>query len=113
MEITITNDGIRVTRALKKYILDKFKRLEHITNKTPSVHVTLSLENLEQVAKALMHAHGTEFYARAESKDLYAAIDDLIDKMELQINKHKQKEKEKRRDKSEHFNVEDDETKEL
>jgi putative sigma-54 modulation protein len=109
MQITITNDGIEVTEALKKYISDKFKnRLEHLTNKTPSVHVTLSLENLEQVAKALMHAHGTEFYARAESKDLYAAIDDLVDKMEQQINKHKQKEKEKRRDKSEHFNAEED-----
>ncbi len=110
MQITITNDGIEVTDALKQYILDKFKRLEHIISKSSSIHVTLSLENLEQVAKALIHAHGIEFYASAESKDLYAAIDNLIDKMELQINKHKQKEKEKRRDKSEQFNAEEDDT---
>jgi putative sigma-54 modulation protein len=103
MQITITNDGIEVTDALKQYILDKFKRLERITTTTTAVHVTLSLENLEQVAKGLVHAHGTEFYARAESEDLYAAVDDLIQKIELQINKHKQKEKEKRRDKSENY----------
>lgn len=112
MQITITNTGIKVTEALKEYILDKFKRLEHITNNTPSVHVTLSLENLEQVAKASIHAHGRDFHASAESKDLYAAIDKLIDRIELKINKHKQKEKEKRHDKSGHFKVEDDDTKE-
>ena len=104
MQITITNDGIEVTEALKQLIVEKFKRLERITTKTTAIHVTLSLENVEQVAKALVHAHGTEFYARAEAENLYAAIDDLIDKIEQQINKHKQKEKEKRRDKSEDYN---------
>src|SRR5436189_6194176 len=104
MQITITNDGIEVTDALKQHILDKFKRLDRILTKATSIHVTLSIENLEQVAKALVHAHGTEFYASAESEDLYKAIDDLIDKIELQANKHKQKEKEKRHDSSEKFN---------
>jgi len=104
MQITITNDGIEVTDALKQYLLDKFKRLERITPKTTEVHVTLSLENLAQIAKALVHAHGTEFYARAQSADLYTAIDDLTHKIELQINKHKQKGKEKRRDESEKYN---------
>jgi putative sigma-54 modulation protein len=104
MQITITNDGIEVTDALKQHILDKFKRLDRILLKATTIHVTLSLENLEQVAKALVHAHGTEFYARAESEDLYQAIDDLIDKIELQVNRHKQKEKEKRHDRSEKFN---------
>lgn len=104
MQITITNDGIEITDALKQYILDKFKHLDRILTKTTAIHVTLSLENLEQVAKALVHAHGTEFYASAESEDLYRAVDDLVDKIELQVNKHKQKEKEKRHDKSEKFN---------
>lgn len=108
MQIIITNDGIEVTEALKQHILDKFKRLERITTKITAIHVTLSLENLEQVAKALVNEHGIEFYARAESEDLYTAIDALIDKLELQITKHKQKEKEKRHDKSEDFDVDKD-----
>ncbi|WP_218814051.1 ribosome hibernation-promoting factor, HPF/YfiA family [Rickettsiella endosymbiont of Dermanyssus gallinae] len=103
MQITITDDGIKVTDALRQHI-DKFNRLDHILTKATSIHVTLSVENLEQVAKALVHAHGTEFYARAESTDLYTAIDDLIDKIEQQVNKHKQKQKEKRHDSSEKFN---------
>ncbi|MDQ8039144.1 MAG: ribosome-associated translation inhibitor RaiA [Rickettsiella sp.] len=105
MQITITNDGIKVTGALKQHIDDKFKRLERITSKTTAVHITLSLENLQQVAKALVNEHGIEFYARSESEDLYSAIDALIDKLELQINKHKKKEKEKRHDKSENFDI--------
>lgn len=102
MQITITDAGIEVTHALKQHISDKFKRLDPILTKA-SIHVTLSIENLEQVAKALVHAHGTEFYASAKSEDLYTAIDGLIDKIEQQVNKHKQKEMEKRHDSSEKF----------
>lgn len=107
MLITITNDGIEVTDALKEHILHKFKRLERILIDA-TVHVTLSLENLEQVAKALVHAHGTEFYARAESEDLYNTIDELVHKIDLQVNKHKQKEKEKRHDSSANFDFNDE-----
>lgn len=111
MQITITDDGIKVTDALKQYILDKFKRLERITHKTTMIHITLSLENLDQIAKALVHTHGTEFYASAKNESLYPAIDDLIDRIEQQINKHKQKIKEKRHDRSEKYGPE--ESKEL
>ncbi|EDP45670.1 ribosome hibernation-promoting factor, HPF/YfiA family [Rickettsiella grylli] len=106
MQITITDDGIKVTDALKQYILDKFKRLERITHKTSTLHITLSLEHLDQVAKALMHTHGNEFYARAKNENLYTAIDELIDKIEQQINKHKLKSKEKRHDRSEKYDPE-------
>jgi len=109
MQITITDDGIKVTDALKQYILDKFKRLERITHKTTAIHITLSLENLDQVAKALVHTHGTEFYASAENENLYSAIDNLIDRIEQQINKHKQKFKEKRHDRSEKYGPEESE----
>ena len=107
MQVTITDDGIKLTDALKQHILDKFKRLERITHKTTTIHITLSLENLEQVAKALVHTHGTEFYASAGNENLYPAIDDLIDRIEHQINKYKQKIKEKRRDRSEEYGPEE------
>lgn len=108
MQITITNDGIELTKALKQLILDKFERLERVLTRTATVHITLSLENLEQVAKALVHAHGSEFYASAQDENLYAAIDDLVDKIEQQITKHKQKEKEKRHDKTENLGPEEE-----
>jgi putative sigma-54 modulation protein len=108
MQITITNDGIELTEALKQLILDKFKRLERITTRTAAIHITLSLENLEQIAKALVHAHGIEFYASAQNENLYAAIDDLVDKIEQQITKHKQKEKEKRHDKTEDYSSDEE-----
>lgn len=107
MQITITDDGIKVTEALRQYILDKFKRLERVTTESAALHITLSLEHVEQVAKGLLHTHGAEFYASAKAESLYPAIDELVDKMELQISKHKEKEKEKRRSQPKGFNIED------
>ena len=111
MQITITDDGIKVTDALKKYILDKFKRLERITHKTTTIHITLSLENLDQVAKALVHTHGTEFYASAENEIIYLVFYTLFYRIDKKIKKQKKKIKQKRHDRSEKYGPE--ESKEL
>jgi putative sigma-54 modulation protein len=110
MQITITDDGIKVTEALRQYILDKFKRLDRITTESATLHITLSLEHVEQVAKGLLHTHGTEFYASAQAESLYPALDELVDKIEQQVNKHKEREKEKRRSHPKGLTPEGDQT---
>jgi len=91
MQLSITGHHIDVTDSLRYYVTSKIERLErhydHITN----VHVVLSVEKLVQKAEATVHTTGAELFADAESEDLYAAIDALIDKLNRQIVKHKEK----------------------
>ena len=51
----------------------------------------LSVDKLIQKAEATVHVSGKDFFANSESEDLYAAIDQLSDKLDRQLIKHKEK----------------------
>lgn len=91
MQLNISGHHIDITDALRNYAQEKIQKLErhydHITN----AHLVLSVEKMRQRAEATIHVSGAELFADADSEDLYAAIDMLIDKLDRQIIKHKEK----------------------
>lgn len=91
MQVNISGHHVEVTEALHNYVIKRLERLashfDHITN----VQVTLSVEKLVQRAEANLHTRGAEINATAESDDMYAAIDQLSDKLDRQLVKHKEK----------------------
>lgn len=91
MQINLTGHHVDITPALRDYLTSKLARLErhfeHITN----VHAILSVEKERQKAEATIRIRRGEVYADAESEDMYAAIDALIDKLDRQVKKHKEK----------------------
>ena len=91
MQLSISGHHVDVTEAMRNYAQEKVHRLErhyeHITN----AHIVLSVEKLRQRAEATLHVSGAELFADADSEDLYAAIDLLIDKLDRQLIRHKEK----------------------
>lgn len=71
------------------------KILRHTDNITDTF-VTLSIEKHRQKAEATVRGTGAEIFAQAESDDMYASIDSLMDKLDRQILKHKEKQNSKR-----------------
>ncbi|MCW8408420.1 ribosome hibernation promoting factor [Legionella sp. PATHC035] len=91
MQINITGHHIDVTPALRAFTEEKFDKLERHFDHITSINVVLNVEKLRQIAEATVHVTKGELHASAESDDLYAAIDNLIDKLERQLSKHKEK----------------------
>ena len=91
MQLNLTGRHLELTDAIKTYVKDKFKKLEQHSSDISQVQVTLTVEKLAQKAEANVHLKGTELHANAESENLYAAIDGLIDKLDRQLLKHKEK----------------------
>ena len=63
-------------------------------SESPPVKVLLSVENKKekerrQVAECNIHVPGGDLFAQSEHQDLYAAVDDLVDKLDRQVGKHK------------------------
>ncbi len=91
MQLNLTGHHMDITPALRSFVDEKFKRLErhfdHITN----IHVILTVEKDRQKAEATLHVNRGNIFAEAESEDMYAAIDMLIDKLDRQVIKHKEK----------------------
>lgn len=95
--IQITTLHLEPSETLNEYVHKKFKRLERHFDHITHTHFTFSVDKkFQQSAKAIMHlAGGKDIIASCVSKDLYASIDMLIDKLDEQIKKHKEKLKEK------------------
>ena len=91
MQLNISGHHVELTEALKEYVNEKFQRLERHFDQISNTNVTLQVEKLRQIAEATVNISGGELHAKAETEDMYAAIDALVDKLDRQILKHKEK----------------------
>ncbi len=91
MQINITGHHVDVTDSLRDYVNTKFEKLERFFDKINSVQVILNVEKIQQIAEATLHVNSGEIHAKANSENMYVAIDELTDKLIRQLNKHKNK----------------------
>jgi putative sigma-54 modulation protein len=95
--IQITGHGLEISATLRDFVNEKFAHLGKYVEQVISIHVILAVDKLQQVAEARMHIPHNEIYAKAESEDMYKAIDILINKLSHQLEKYKGKHEDRRR----------------
>lgn len=91
MQLHFTGHNIEVTPALKSVTQEKLQRLQRHYENINSIYVIFHTEHVDQVAEATVHLDGIEIHAKAQAHDMYNAIDMLVDKLMVQITKHKEK----------------------
>ncbi len=91
MQINLTGHHVEVTASLRDYVNTKLAKLKRHFDHINNVHVVLNVEKLQQIAEATLHLNGGEIHASSDDKDMYAAIDSLVDKLDRQVIKHKEK----------------------
>lgn len=91
MQLTITGHKIDLTDSMKNYIREKMERIERHFDHLNSIDVVLHVEKIQHKAEATVNAKGVTLHAHAETDNMYASIDDLTDKLDSQVRKHKEK----------------------
>ncbi|MCF7353849.1 ribosome hibernation promoting factor [Vibrio sp. CK2-1] len=91
MQMNITGHHVDLTDALTEYVNTKFQKLERFFDHINNTHVVLKVEKLDQIAEATLHVNQGEIHASSQSENMYTSIDDLVDKLTRQLNKHKEK----------------------
>ncbi|MDD5580598.1 MAG: ribosome-associated translation inhibitor RaiA [Methylobacter sp.] len=91
MQVSVTGHHLEITDALKSHVDAKFEKLARHFDKVTDVHVILSVDKLIQKAEATLQLSGAKLFAEDHQEDMYAAIDDMVDKLDRQITKHKEK----------------------
>ena len=91
MQVIVTGHHLEITEALKAHVDAKFEKLARHFDKVTDVHVILSVEKLVQKAEATLQISGAKLFAEDHQEDMYAAIDEMVDKLDRQITKHKEK----------------------
>jgi putative sigma-54 modulation protein len=94
MNLTISGHHLEVTPALRTYVAGKLDRITRHFDQVVDVKVLLSIENQtekerRQKAECNIHVKGNDMFAESAHEDMYAAVDELMDKLDRQVVKHK------------------------
>jgi putative sigma-54 modulation protein len=97
MKANIRGEKVEVTKSIKEYINDRLKRLDkYFENPNEEkCNVKVRVKNFEQTIEVTIPTKKFTIRAEESNKDLYAAIDLVVDKLESQISKNKAKIKDK------------------
>jgi len=91
MQVSVTGHHVEVTEAMKQHVEEKINKLKRHFDNVTDVHVILTVEKLEQKAEATVQISGAKLFAEDTQEDMYGAIDNMVDKLDRQIIKHKEK----------------------
>ena len=89
MNLNVSGHHVEVTPALRGYLKGKLERVTRHFDHVIDAHVILSVVKLKQKAEITLHLRGKDLHCQSEDKDLYAAIDLMVDKLDRQVLKHK------------------------
>jgi putative sigma-54 modulation protein len=94
MNLTISGHHLEVTPSLRTYVTSKLDRVIRHFDQVIDVNVLLTVEKLKekerrQKAEVNLHVKGKAIFVESTHEDLYAAIDELVDKLDRQVIKHK------------------------
>ena len=91
MQLNLSGHHLDITSSIRQHTNDKLTKIKHHFDNVMNVNMILEVQKDLQKAEATIHVSGTDLFAKAESNDMYASIDKLINKLDSQIIKHKEK----------------------
>jgi len=95
MNLTITGHHLEVTPSIKSYVTEKLGKVSNHFDDIVDAKVTLSVEKHKekdgQHAECTLHLKGVDLFAESSNADLYAAIEEMVGKLDRQVLRHKEK----------------------
>ena len=91
MQLNLSGHHLDITSALRQHTNDKLSKIKHQFDNVMNVNMILEVQKDVQTAEATIHVRGADLFAKAQSNDMYVSIDQLINKLDSQIIKHKEK----------------------
>jgi len=89
MHVSVTFRHMDSSDALRKYAEEKSGRIGRFLFDPVEIHWVLSVEKIRHIADATVSANGVTIKAEETTQDMYSAIDNVLDKLYIQVKKHK------------------------
>ena len=90
LNISVTFRHTDPTPALKNYSVDKLSHcLKKYVNSSAEVKIVLSVEKRDHIAEAKVMSSGLDISGKAVTTDLYSAIDQVVDHIDVQCRRQK------------------------
>jgi len=98
VQIKISTRHGHLEDGLQQFIQDKAQKLNHLFQRLTMIEVTVDLQDEEKVVEFVVSAeHKHDFVASERNKDVMAAVDLVMAKLEGQLRRYKEKIQDHRR----------------
>jgi putative sigma-54 modulation protein len=91
MQLNLSGHHLDITSSIRQHTSDKLTKIKHHFDNVMNVNMILEVQKDLQKAEATIHVSGANLFAKAQSNDMYVSIDQLINKLDSQLIKHKEK----------------------
>ena len=91
MNLHLTGHHVEITPAIRDYVVAKLERINRHFDHVIDVNVIMTVQKLEQQIEANVHLSGKDIHVCCNDGDMYAAIDQLMDKLDRQVIRHKER----------------------
>ncbi|WKY48482.1 ribosome-associated translation inhibitor RaiA [Eubacteriaceae bacterium ES3] len=106
MKFTIYGKNMHVSEGLKETLKKKFTKFDRYFNQDTEVYATFSKEKNFQMLEVTIPVGKTILRAEEKSEDMVTAIEEVVNKLEGQLRKHKTKLQKRNQEESIKFNLE-------
>jgi putative sigma-54 modulation protein len=96
MQIAVTFRHMETDKGVKDYVKEKLQRLQKYIVNPREIHVVLSAEKFRHIAEITIIGNGVTLNSQGRNSDLYAAVDQMVEKAERQIRGRRGKARRKR-----------------
>jgi putative sigma-54 modulation protein len=96
MDIMVTFRRMEPVESLRVYAEEKLSKLTKYLDTPFEAHVVLEVEKFRHIADVTVSIDGATIKGVEETEDMYSAIDQVMDKIEIQVKRHRSKIRERR-----------------
>ena len=96
MQIHLTSRHLEITDDIQTYIEKRAKKIEAIFNPIIDFQVVIEVEKNRYRTEITLATRKATFHAQSETHNVFSSLDDVIDKIETQIRRHKERVKDRR-----------------
>jgi putative sigma-54 modulation protein len=96
MDIMVTFRHMEPTESLRVYAQEKLAKLKKYLDTPIEGHVVLGVEKFRHMADVTLNIDGTRIKGVEETDDMYSAIDQVMDKIEIQVKRHRSRIRERK-----------------
>ena len=96
MQVAVTFRHMKTHEGVKTYVKEKVEKLRKYVENPREVHVVLAVEKFRHIAEITVVGDGGIFNSQGRDNDLYAAVDQMLDKIERQVRERREKVRQKR-----------------
>ncbi|MDQ5986790.1 MAG: Ribosome hibernation promotion factor [Syntrophus sp. SKADARSKE-3] len=91
MKISVTFRNTEGEEWYKQYVDERLQKLKKYLDQPVEAHVVLSVEKFRNVVEINLSDNGLNVNTKEEAKEMQAAIDNAVEKIERQLKKHREK----------------------